>query len=132
MFYFECFYPEAVKPEFLEIIFQLNVINIEWEFRRDHAQGIHYFSQPARTNHVHRFCPVGIAHSQKQSRQSADMISMVMGKKNQIDRLEGPSLFLDGYLCGFPTVDQDIGSIETSQQRRQMTARQWHHSSGSQ
>lgn len=44
-------------------------------------------SSPLGSNHRQRFCPFRISHSQKKSRQTADMIRMIVSKADNIDGL---------------------------------------------
>ena len=111
---------------------QLDKLKRKRQFRRDRPQRRHHAFQSLRSNHRDRLRPLRISHRQQKSRQTADMISMIMSKTDHINGFEAPTLFLDRNLCSFSAVDQKAAAIATRHHRSQPAIRKRHHSAGSQ
>ena len=110
----------------------LNKTYFKRKFRSNHPERVHHPLQPPRTDHGQWLGSVRISHGEKQSRQSADVISVVMGKTDDINGLKRQSLFLDRHLCSLAAINQQTAAVVTQHSRRQKTAGQRHHSSCSQ
>ena len=72
---------------------QLDKLKRKRQFRRDRPQCRHHAFQSLRSNHRDRLRPLRISHRQQKSRQTADMIRVIMCKTNHINRFKTPSFF---------------------------------------
>ena len=111
---------------------QFDITDGKREFRRDYPQRGNYSLQPPGTDQCQRLRPVRVPHGQKQTRQSADMISVIMRKADHIDGFKHPSLFFYGNLRAFPAVDQKTAAVIPRHQRSQPPTRKRHHAAASQ
>ena len=102
---FKCIYHISVKTDLLLRLRQLDKLNFKWQFRSDHSQCFYNTLQTLWPDHGQRFCSVRITHSQQDTRQAADMISVEMGNADNINRSEAPSLFSNSNLCTFPAIN---------------------------
>ena len=95
-------------PVFLkDLLIPLNffVNNRKRKLRCNHTKRIYDTLQPLRPDQGQRLRAVRISHRQKQPRKAADMISMIMGKTDRINRLKAPALLLYCDLRPFSTVN---------------------------
>ena len=73
-----------------------------------------------------------ISHGKEKSRKAADVVCVVMGKTDHIDRFKAPAFGLDRYLRSLSTVDHQTASIISCKERSKISARQRHHPTCSQ
>ena len=127
MIYFKCMNMISFDLHILFRSGQFYVPDLKRKFRGDHAQRTYYFFKSLWSDHCEWFCPFRISHCEKQPRKSADMICMVMGKTNNINRFKCPSFFLDGDLRSLTTVDQQIAAVIAHQRCGKPSVWKWHH-----
>ena len=106
--------------------------NRERQLRADDAQRIDDALQAFWADHGQRFSPVSVSHRQEKSWKAADVVCVVMGEADGINRLKGPAFFLDGNLGSLAAVDQKAASVVSGHQGGQASAWQRHHTACSQ
>lgn len=73
-----------------------------------------------------------INNAQMKSRKSADVISVIMGKTDHVNRLKAPSFFLNCHLSSFAAVNKKTVAVIPGHQSSEPSSWKWHHTSGSQ
>src|SRR5699024_3730658 len=89
----------------------LFINNLKWELRRDHPETAHHPFQSFGSDQRQGFRPVRISHCKEQPRKATDMISVIVGEADHIDRLETPSLFFYRNLGSLTAVDQQAAAV---------------------
>ena len=119
--------PKAVEGNGLLRLRQFQTVDGKRKLRCDHTQRVDYLSQSLRSYEQKGFCALRIAHREQHSRQTADMIRMIMGKADNINGFRAPSFFFEGDLGAFAAVDQYACPVVPRHHRREPPVRQRHH-----
>ena len=130
MIHFKSCKPVAVHLEHLFRFCDLNKLNLERKLRRDHPESVHHPFQAFGADQSERLCSVCVSHCQEKSRQTADMIPVIMSKTDHVDRLKAPPFFLNGNLSAFSAVNEQTASIIPGHQGCQPPPRERHHTPG--
>ena len=95
----------ALHLEILLVLRNLFKYNRKWQLWRNNAKRIHHALKAFWSNKCKRLCTVCISHCQKEPREAAYMISMVMCKTDHIDWITAPAFFSHCDLCSLSTVN---------------------------
>ena len=123
---------KTFKRKSLLLLRNLTILNLKGKLRRNGPQRIHHSDQSPGSDQLQRFLPLRISHGEKHSRQSADMIGMVMSKADNVNRVGTPPPFPECNLSPLPAIYQYTFSIVPEHKRGEPPIRQRHHSSRSQ
>ena len=107
-------------------------LNLKGKLRRNDAQRIDDPLKPLGACDQKGRCLFRIAHSKEQSRQTTDMVCVIVGKKDHINRLGAPSLAPERHLCPLSAVDQNALSVISDHQGCQVAVGKRHHAARSQ
>ena len=107
-------------PDLLEL-------DLKGKLRCDYPKRIHHFLKTSWSRHQEGLRSLGIAHCQKKTGQSADMICVIVSKKDQVNGLRAPSFAPERYLSSLAAVDQDTPAVVADHQRCQIAVRKGHH-----
>ena len=86
--------PIPFSADFLPFLPDFVKLDSKGQLRHNDPQRIYHFFQALGPNHQQRLGPFRIGHSQEQTRQATDMISMKVRNTNRINLLIAPALLL--------------------------------------
>ncbi len=111
---------------------QLLIHNGERKSRRNQKKALYNLSQTAGPNQSDGLCSVTVSDRQQQAGQTADMIAVIVGKQNIVNRFKAPAELSERNLRALAAVDQKACSFIAHDTRSQPAPRQRHHAAGPQ
>ena len=124
--------PITIDLKYLFRSVNLDKFQFKGKLRCDHTKCVYYPLKTFRTNQGKRFGALCIPHCKKKARKSADVISVIMGKTDHVNRLKAPSFFLNCHLSSFAAVNKKTVAVIPGHQSSKPSSWKWHHTSGSQ
>ena len=121
--------PVSKEVKLLRPVLDFNHANLKGQLLGNGPKSSHHANQAPGADQSHRIGAIGVTHGEQKARKAGNVIGMIVGKADDIDRIRGNPSLLHGDLCSLSAVNEQAVPVESCDQRCQPAPGQGHGSS---